>query len=54
MALLSTIQVSRHVMWVPCQHGIERPQVANGADSLDIRTVAAEIKQLRTANKGLY
>jgi hypothetical protein len=42
------------VRWVPCHHGIERPQVADGEDSLQIWRVAANVwnKQLQAANKG--
>jgi hypothetical protein len=44
-----------HVRWVPCHHGMARPQVADGVDSLWIWRVAANIlnKQSRTADKGL-
>jgi hypothetical protein len=42
------------VRWVPCQHGMGRPQVADGEDSLQFWRVAANIlnKQSRTADKG--
>jgi hypothetical protein len=41
-------------MWVPCHHGMARPQVADEGDGLQIWRVAANIlnKQLRTADKG--
>jgi hypothetical protein len=41
-----------HVKWVPCHHGMTRPQVADGGDGLQIWRVAANIlnKQSRTAN----
>jgi hypothetical protein len=44
----------RHDRWVPCHHGMARPQVADGEDALQFWRVAANIlnKQLRTANKG--
>jgi hypothetical protein len=43
-----------HVKWVPCHHGMARPQVADGGEGLQIRRVAANIlnKQSRTADKG--
>jgi hypothetical protein len=43
-----------HVKCVPYHHGTARPQVADGGDGLQIRSVAANIlnKQPRTANKG--
>jgi hypothetical protein len=42
-----------HVRWVPCHHGMARPQVADGGDALQVWRVAANIlnKQSRTANK---
>jgi hypothetical protein len=42
-----------HVRWVPCHHGMARPQVADGGDGLQIWRVAANIlnKQSRTADK---
>jgi hypothetical protein len=41
-----------HVMWVPCHHGMARPQAADGGDSLQVWTVAANIlnKQSQTAD----
>jgi hypothetical protein len=41
--------------WVPCHHGMARPQVADGGDSLQLWKVAANIlnNQSRTADKGL-
>jgi hypothetical protein len=43
-----------HVKWVPCHHGMPRPQVAVGGDSLQFWRVAANIlnKQSRTADMG--
>jgi hypothetical protein len=40
--------------WVPCHHGIARPQVSDGGRGLQIWRVAANIlnKQPRTADKG--
>jgi hypothetical protein len=37
-----------HVKWVPCHHVVRRPQVADGGEGLQIRSVAANIlnKQL--------
>jgi hypothetical protein len=32
-----------HVTWVPCHHGMARPQVADGGDGLQIWEVAANI-----------
>jgi hypothetical protein len=41
------------VRWVPCHHGMARPQVADGGDALQIGRVAANIlnKQSRTADR---
>jgi hypothetical protein len=41
-------------VWVPCDHGMVRPRVADGGDGLKIWRVAANIlnKQSRTADKG--
>jgi hypothetical protein len=46
--------VRNHVRWVPCHHGMARPQVADGRNGLQIWRVAANIlnKQSLTANKG--
>jgi hypothetical protein len=43
---------SSHVKWVPCHHGMARPQVADGGDGLQIWRGAANIlnKQSRTAD----
>jgi hypothetical protein len=43
-----------HVKWVPGQHGMARPQVADGGDGLRIWRVAANIlnMQSRIADKG--
>jgi hypothetical protein len=45
--------LTSHVRWVPCHHGMERPQVADGGIGLQIRRVASNIlnKQSRTADK---
>jgi hypothetical protein len=44
-----------NVRWVPCHHGMARPQVADGGDSLQFWRVAANMlnKQSQTADKGL-
>jgi hypothetical protein len=52
---LITLMVSQsHVRWVPCHHGMARPQVADGGNTLQVWRVAANIlnKQSRTADKG--
>jgi hypothetical protein len=43
-----------HVTWVPCHHGMERPQVADRGEGLQIWRAAANIlnKQSGTAGKG--
>jgi hypothetical protein len=43
-----------HVKWVPCHHGMARPQVADGGGGLQIWRVAANIlnKQSRIADNG--
>jgi hypothetical protein len=43
-----------HVRWVPCHHGMARPQVADGGHVLQFWRAAANIlnKQSRTADKG--
>jgi hypothetical protein len=48
------ISVTPHVRWVPCHHGMARPQVADGGDALQLWRAAANIlnKQSRTADKG--
>jgi hypothetical protein len=48
------MHVYSHVKWVPCHHGMARPQVADGGDGLQIWRVAANIsnKQSRTADRG--
>jgi hypothetical protein len=33
----------RHIWWIPCHHGMARPQVADGADGLQIWRGAATI-----------
>jgi hypothetical protein len=42
----------RYLRWIPCQHGMSHPQVADGGDGL--QRVAANImnKQSLTADKG--
>jgi hypothetical protein len=56
LGLLSSTPCSQthHVRWVPCHHGMARPQVADGGDALQVWWVAANIlnKQSRTADKG--
>jgi hypothetical protein len=37
-----------HVKWVPCHHGMARPPVADGGDSLQIWRVAANILNKQT------
>jgi hypothetical protein len=32
-----------HVRWVPCHHGMARPQVADGGDGLQIWRVVVNI-----------
>jgi hypothetical protein len=46
--------VRSHVRWVPCHHGMARPQVAVGGDGLQIWKVAVNIlnNQLQTDDKG--
>jgi len=46
----------RHVSWVPCHHGVARPQVADGGEGLQIWRVATNVlnKQPRTADKGWF
>jgi hypothetical protein len=43
-----------YVRWVPCHHGMARPQVADGGDALQLWREAANIlnKQSQTADKG--
>jgi hypothetical protein len=43
-----------HFKWDPCHHGMSCPQVADGADGLQILRVAANIlnKQSQRANRG--
>jgi hypothetical protein len=42
------------VTWVPCHHGIKRPQFADEGDALQVWRVAANMlnKQSRTGDKG--
>jgi hypothetical protein len=44
---------SIHVKWVPCHHGMARPQVGDGGDGLQILKVDANIlnKPSQTAGK---
>jgi hypothetical protein len=48
------LKSSGHVRWVPCHHGMARPQVADGRDALQVWREAADLlnKQSRTAEKG--
>jgi hypothetical protein len=43
-------------MWIPCHHGMARPQVADEGDAHQVWRVAANIlkKQSHTADKGWY
>jgi hypothetical protein len=56
LSIYITYTADTHVKWVPCHHGMARPQVADGGDGLRICRVAANIlnKQSRTADKGWY
>jgi hypothetical protein len=51
MQLMSVILDIYHVKWVPCHHGMARPEVADGGDGLQIWRVAENIlnRQSRTA-----
>jgi hypothetical protein len=41
---ISDVQLqSDPVRWVPCHHGMARPQVADGGDALQVWRVAANI-----------
>jgi hypothetical protein len=33
----------KHVKWIPCHHGMARPQFANRGDALQMRRVAVDI-----------
>jgi hypothetical protein len=46
--------IKQMVRWVPCHHGMARPQVADWEDTLQVSREAANIlnKQLRTVEKG--
>jgi hypothetical protein len=48
------VDIANLVRWVPCHHGMARPQVADGEKGLQIWRVSANIlnKQPRTADKG--
>jgi hypothetical protein len=50
---INTMKSKCHVKWVPCHHGMARPQVADGGDGLQIWRVAVTIfnKQSRTADR---
>jgi hypothetical protein len=50
---IKAVGCTTHVKWVPCHHGMARPQVADG-EGIQIRRVAANIlnKQSWTADKG--
>jgi hypothetical protein len=43
--ILSRVRMCVHVRWVPCHHGMARPQVADGGVGLQIWRVAANILQ---------
>jgi hypothetical protein len=47
------VQLLKNIRWVPCHHGMARPQVANGEDGLKMCRGAANIlnMQSRTADK---
>jgi hypothetical protein len=42
-----------HIKWVPCHHGMVHPQVVDGGESLQIRSIGVNIlnKKLQTADK---
>jgi hypothetical protein len=44
---------ANHVRWVPCHHGMARPQVADGGDALQFWRATENIlnKQSRTVDK---
>jgi hypothetical protein len=50
---INTMNIKCNVKWVPCHHGMGRPQVADGGDGLQTWRVAAIIlnKKSRTANR---
>jgi hypothetical protein len=52
--ILRVLLIIVHFRWVPCHHGMERPQVADGGDALQLWRAAAIIlnKPSRTADKG--
>jgi hypothetical protein len=52
---LCAIFTVSHVRWVPCHHGMARPQISGGGNALQLWTIAANIlnKQSQTADKGL-
>jgi hypothetical protein len=54
LVFLKVDGILTHVKWVPCQHGMERPQVADGRDGLQVWRVAANIlnKQSRRPTGG--
>jgi hypothetical protein len=43
IVILICITVRSHVRWVPCHHGMARPQVADGGDALQVWREAANI-----------
>jgi hypothetical protein len=44
--------LSLHVTWVPCHHGMARPQVADGGRAPDTEGSCEYIKQSWTTDKG--
>jgi hypothetical protein len=54
LPIIKILMIYTQIRWVPCHHGMARPQVVDGGDSLQIWRVAANIlnKQPRTADKG--
>jgi hypothetical protein len=54
LKMFSIVFSDTYDKWVPCHHGMARPQVADGGDGLQIWRVAANIlnKQSRTADGG--
>jgi hypothetical protein len=49
-----TVYISYHCKWVPCHHGMARPQVADRGDGLKVWRVGVNIltKQSWTADRG--
>jgi hypothetical protein len=56
VGLLNELLITIHVRWVPCHHGMARPQVADGGDAFHLWRAAANIfnKQTRRADKGWF